>query len=346
MRTDTVNSGLVSVLPPQTARQKAYPFAQICRALMLAESWAGAAVQVEGREHEFHPDVTRAIKAAVSAQTPADLMSSLPYYDQAWAFVQSLKGTCTYDALFDQFRHFPANVAVRTASTIAGSTVTEGQAAPVSRFDLTGSGLTLRKVTSLVALNKEVLLLNSGFKSLLDELQAGISLGTDVAFLAHMISGAPSSAASADITANIKTLLNTVSGHGSGQPHLVVLPATASSLSTKQAAAGAPLLFPEMSPTGGKVCGVPVLVSPNLPASTALMLDPGGIAASPDGTIELMAASSGMVQMDNAPANPTVAATVLISLWQQGLKGLRCTRYFAAEKIRPNSAAVLTGVNW
>ena len=50
--------------------------------------------------------------------------------------------------------------------------------------------------------------------------------------------------------------------------------------------------------------------------------------------------------MDDSPDNPTTATTVLVSLWQRNLVGIRAERYVNWVKARPASVQYLSGVNW
>ena len=56
------------------------------------------------------------------------------------------------------------------------------------------------------------------------------------------------------------------------------------------------------------------------------MLDASQILIADEGDVEVTASNSALVQLDSAPAEPTAASTVLISLFQRNLTGLKIVR--------------------
>jgi hypothetical protein len=105
------------------------------------------------------------------------------------------------------------------------------------------------------------------------------------------------------------------------------------------------LAFMQMTPMGGRIAGVDVLVSDSLPVQSALLVDASQIAASAS-TIGLDASNQATIQMDTAPDSPPTGNTVLTNLWHSNLVGLRATRFWAAERMRANAAALITGINY
>jgi hypothetical protein len=52
------------------------------------------------------------------------------------------------------------------------------------------------------------------------------------------------------------------------------------------------------------------------------------------------------VQMDSAPTNPPAAATVLVSLWQMNMVGIRAERFINWKKRRTGAVQYIDGANY
>jgi len=101
--------------------------------------------------------------------------------------------------------------------------------------------------------------------------------------------------------------------------------------------------FPTMGVNGGTIAGIQVVVSDGVPASTMLLVDAQQIAAASD-TIQLSATSEAIVQLDTAPDSPASGSSVMTSLWQANLTGIKAERVFGAQKLTGTGVGVLTGV--
>jgi HK97 family phage major capsid protein len=87
--------------------------------------------------------------------------------------------------------------------------------------------------------------------------------------------------------------------------------------------------------------GMPLILSANSPAQITLV-DPSQILYSDDGGIELTRSEQAAIQMDDAPASPPVAATVMTSLWQMNLWAIRAIRWVAWLRAQAGSVAWMT----
>jgi HK97 family phage major capsid protein len=96
-------------------------------------------------------------------------------------------------------------------------------------------------------------------------------------------------------------------------------------------------LFPGFDVNGGRLLGIPVVVSNNVGARIILVHAPSILVAD-EGGVQISVSREASVQMDSAPDNPATATTVLVSLWQGNLVGLRAERMITW--IRARSAAV------
>jgi len=100
--------------------------------------------------------------------------------------------------------------------------------------------------------------------------------------------------------------------------------------------------FPNLTPQGGTIQGVPVVVSDAVPTNQIVCVDASGIGAN-QGEVSLQEVDQGTLQLDSAPASPPDASAIYVSLWQMNLVGLRVERFFVGAKLRSDAAAVIQG---
>ena len=162
--------------------------------------------------------------------------------------------------------------------------------------------------------------------------------------------------ATGNADADVKTLLDLVNVTGNGALYFVMRPALANRMATLRAGPGGGLAFPDMTPTGGTIVGVPALVSTQTPAAAGSpttdslwLIDASGIAANAE-TIEVSMSRQASVEMDSAPGqdavNPDAPTAPVVSLWQANSVGIMASVWFGAEVVRSGSVAVLEGVSW
>ena len=65
-----------------------------------------------------------------------------------------------------------------------------------------------------------------------------------------------------------------------------------------------------------------------------------------DGEVLLDASREASLQMDSAPTNPPVAATVMVSLWQMNLVGIRAERFINWKKRRAGAVQYIDAANY
>jgi HK97 family phage major capsid protein/HK97 family phage prohead protease len=113
-------------------------------------------------------------------------------------------------------------------------------------------------------------------------------------------------------------------------------------------------LFPDVNKDGGSIEGIPVVTSENIvanggsPADGALIafINASDILLADDGAVDVDISTEASIQTDSAPDSPQTTSTVLVSLWQQNLVGIRCERYINWAKARSDSVIYITGGNY
>jgi len=97
-------------------------------------------------------------------------------------------------------------------------------------------------------------------------------------------------------------------------------------------------LFPGLGVMGGTAEGFPVYTSETA-ANHVIMAAPEAILFADDGGVTIDVSREASVQMDSAPDNPALATTILASLWQNNLVGLRAERYINWKRGRTGCVA-------
>lgn len=97
---------------------------------------------------------------------------------------------------------------------------------------------------------------------------------------------------------------------------------------------------------GGKLMGIPFIVSNNVPIASGLssitLFDAGELLLADDGQMLFDASSEASLQMDSAPTNPPVAATVMVSMFQQNMLAIKVERYIYWLMRRPGATSVVS----
>lgn len=333
-----------------TLDTRASDFVAFAKCLLVADGDLPAASTMRASER-----VRTILKAAVAAGTTTDTdwASSLTEYRQvASGFAESLRPVSIFDRLLadNAIRRVPLRsrvVAVTTAST-AGETA-EGKPRKISALGFSDDTLPVRRVDATVVLSDEVARSASAAATALigTELRNGVAAATNAAFVTRVTNGVTPTATAGTTAANALTdvgvLLSGVAlGEGS-KPYFVMSPARAKSGSMLNASGVR--VFPDLTPMGGSIVGIPVLVTNAVDDGEVLLVDGAGIAGDSD-TIVLDASGQATIQMDDAPADPVTATAVQTSLWQHNLRAVRAYRYFAVERFSDAAVAAISGAAW
>jgi HK97 family phage major capsid protein len=111
--------------------------------------------------------------------------------------------------------------------------------------------------------------------------------------------------------------------------------------------------FEGITPSGGTFFSLPVVTSESagLTDSSAqghivALVNAPEILLADDSQVTIDVSREASLQMDDAPTNPPVAGTVLQSLWQQNLIGIKAERFITWAKARSTAVVLMNSVNW
>ena len=298
-------------------------------------------------------------KAAVAAGTTTDATWAGPLAPTQTAvneFLELLRPR-TLIGRVPGFRQVPFNTAV--PSQTGGGTyswVGQGNAKPVTSAAFATVTVPFAKAAGIIVLTEELVRLStpSAEATVREEMIAGMGAFLDtqlvdpaVAAVANVnpasitngaataaASGVTGAAARADLAARVATF--TAPNIPLDGSVWLMSDSNAFGLGLSLNALGQPL-FPGMSRDGGSIMGIPVIVSNNV-GNRVILVHAPSILFADEGGVQIDVSREASIQMDSAPSNPSDATTVLVSLWQRNLVGLRAERMITW--IRARTAAV------
>lgn len=288
------------------------------------------------------------LKAAVAAGTTLDATWAGPLavaQPLMTEFLELLR-PATLIGKINNFRRVPFNVSV--PSQTAGGTyqwVGQGSPKPVGALAFAAVTLGIAKAAGIIVLTEELVKISSpsAEETVRQDMTAGMAQYLDTQFIDPSVAavtnvspGAVTNGTTPVVTAgtspdNARTDLKALvaafvaANLSTANAVFVMSEANAFALGSSLNALGQPL-FPNMGAQGGTIFGIPVITSQSA-GTTVALVDARGILMADDGGLTIDVSREASVQMDSAPTDPPVAATVLVSLWQANLVGLKAERW-------------------
>jgi hypothetical protein len=302
------------------------------------------------------------LKAAVGAAS-VDLGSPTPWgaplglQELQAGFIASLKSSSAFVRMLPDIVRVPMRTRLGLGSnTFSAFAVAAGKPSPISRMDLLGVALEPTKVQATIVVTNE-LLRDAGRESEAafgQELRNAVSTQIDAAFLLNVAVGGTAVTPSSDPMVDMRSMLNAVSTTGNERLFWVAPPRVANLLATLRWAAASGRLFPEASPAGGELLGLPLVVSnaANLggsPVADSLVLvDARGMAGNLEDVAVDMHRDGSVEMLDSALQQDAVVGTgaSMVSLWQTNTTAIRAGAWFSAVRFRPNAVAVVDPLAW
>lgn len=342
--------GGVPVITVKSNAPKGAAFTRAAIALLNTKNGSRPEAMVYARERwgDQAPDVELLLKAAVAAGTTLDatwagpLAVAQPLVNE---FLEMLR-PATLIGKINNFRRVPFNVSV--PSQTSGGTyqwVGQGSPKPVGALAFAAVTLGIAKAAGIIVLTEELVKISSpsAEETVRQDMTAGMATYLDTQFIdpsvaavSNVSPGSVTNGTSAITTAgtspdNARTDLKALvaafvaANLSTANAVFVMSEANAFALGSSLNALGQPL-FPGMGAQGGSIFGIPVITSQSA-GTTVALIDARGILMADDGGLTIDVSREASVQMDSAPTDPPVATTVLVSLWQANLVGLKAERY-------------------
>ena len=351
-----------SNLAPGTA------FTRVAMAVLASKGSKYEAIEYAKQWERETPEVVQYLKAAVAPGGTTD-----PAWAGALATVQNV--TSEFIALLrpatllgriptggaNGLRKIPfnASVPIQTAGGSYGW-VGQGMAKPVTSLAFGSAKLEMSKAAGIVVLTEELVKVSSpaAEEIVRDDMIAGIAAFLDqqfidpaVAYLANVhpasiTNGITGTASSQHPLTDLMVLLNKFVAAKIPMRGAVLMMNESNALAMSfLTGAGGMRMFPNVTIDGGSAEGINVIVT-SATGTNVILLHPPAVLYADDGGVAVDVSRDASVQMDSAPANPTDATTVLVSLWQNNLVGLRAERFINWKRAVDAGVALVTGATY
>ena len=298
------------------------------------------------------PEVETVLKAAVAAGTTTNATWASPlveYQNMASEFIEMLRAA-TIVGRIPGLHRVPFNVKMprQTAGASAGW-VGEGVPKPLSALAFDSVTMDFHKVAVISVITEELARFSNPSAEALvrNDLIAAISQFIDQQFLdpakALVANTSPASISNGETGATPSgTTLDHAFADLAGRVNVfsaanhkmtgmvwVMTPSRAATFGLMRNVMGVPE-FPGLGADGGTLFGFPVVTSTNITPGASgdkiYLIEAGEVLFADDG-IMLDISREASLQMNSTPDNPATATTVLVSLWQNNLVGIRAERF-------------------
>ena len=362
---------------------KGTAFTRYAMALMASKGNLMQAAEIAKRWDDQTPEVSTVLKAAVAAGTTTDAAWAKPlveYQNMASEFAELLRPQ-TIIGRIPGLRNVPFNIKVpRQTGGSSASWVGEGAPKPVSALAFDQISLGVTKLAGIVVMTDELVRFSNPSAELIvrqdlidtivqtmdrdfvDPANAGTAT-IKPASITNGVTPVVASGTDADaVRADVQALMGKFITANLSLSGAVFI------MTEMQALALALMLnplgqreFPDIQingDSGGRFFGLPVVLSENIPANPGagdplvgagariILAKASEIMLADDGETLLDASNQASLQMDSAPTNPPAAATVMVSLWQMNLVGIRAERFINWTKRRPGAVQYIDSANY
>lgn len=268
------------------------------------------------------------------------------------------------------YRRVPFRVPVGSQETPGAAYWTgEGKPKGLTKFDFATRSLEPLKVATIAVATMELLRDASADVDFIirDSIANAVRARLDEDFInpdkaavagvspASILNGAPniaSSGTNADaVRADILALFNLVAANNATMGDVVFIMPTGVAMALATMRTLAQQEFPDMTLAGGRVMGIPVIVSDYVPhdasaGSIVALVKARDILVADAGDVEISISREATLQMSDAPVDNLVAGESVVNLWQYNMIGFRAERTINWMRARDGAAAYLTGVKW
>jgi HK97 family phage major capsid protein len=333
------------------------------RSMVLASTRGDYTAAYDQALHRWpdQPEIALSLKAAVPPGTTGDATWAgplMPPLRQLTEDFMALLRPATIIGKIPDLRRVPFNVSV-PMQTAGGSYgwVGQGLAKPVTKLAFGATTLTFSKVAGIIVITEELARFSSpDAESLVqNDMVQGISRFLDAQFIdpakaalanvspASITNGVTPIVSAGDAVADFYAMMSAITAAEIPLSTVTVIMSevNAFAMSLSVTITGAPY-FPGLSATGGTISGVRVITS-QAAGNLIIALAAPYILYADDGGVTIDVSREASVQMDSAPDNPTLATSVLVSLWQNNLVGLRAEQFANWVRARIEAVQLVTG---
>lgn len=305
--------------------------------------WAGALGFAEGQGHwADRSQVEFALKSTIAASATSDYPAGITAVTEA--FLARMRGYSIPLRLVGLKRvPMRTRIYVNTAGIVVVR-VDEGTAMPVLRGTWDTATLEPIKHGGIVVATDDLVRSMSPTASaaFTDDLAASTAEAENLSFVSpdlvgSVLYGAPSFAGTGSALANkdadLKRLMGSVPGAFREGTAFVMTQGTATEYTLTRGTGGAPA-YPGITPQGGTLMGLPVLITSaceragSPPTRIVGLLSPSEIFWADDGRVVLSASTETLIEMDDDPSGNSLTpqGTTGVSMFQAGAVALRAVR--------------------
>lgn len=377
--------GAVVVKAPPANVDKGMGFTRYVKALAMAKGDVAQAFAIAKSNDRWvketpdvitvlDPAVQHVIKAAVAAGNTTDTTWAAPlvqYANLSSEFVEYVRPLTIVGRM--NLRNVPFKVKIpRQTGGATVNWVGEGKVKPVSSLAFDSLTLDHNKIAGIIVLTEELVRLSTPAAEQLTraDLAAAIVQFMDSQFVdptkaaddvspASITNGVtPVTASGTDLDAlklDIFNLMNSFvdSNLSVGDGAWIMTQGQALALSMMENALGQQA-FPGITVNGGTFYGLPVIASENIPATGGsptdgypiILAKQQDILLADDGQVMIDASREASIQMETTPDSPATASTVLTSLWQHNMVGIRAERMVTWKKRRSESVGFIQNAKY
>ena len=342
---------VVSALPPGTAFSRYLMVlgagqGDMYTELTLAEKFKDSP--------QVHATLELRTKSAVAAGTTTDSTwaSPLAAYGIAGEALALLRGASIIGALEGRMRRVPFRTKVprETGSGTSGAWIGQGLNTPIAAAAYDTLTQEAYKAGKIVVLSKELLKMGDpdAERTVRETVIAGVAAYLDGQFLTNTVtlsadlrpaaitngatavtqSGVTANAIETDLTALLAAITT-----GGGGLVWIMRPLTAYKI--------AAMLGGTAADIPRTLFGIPLVLSANSPLQITLV-DAASISYPDAGGFDVSASENALLELDSAPSEPTVAATVMTALYPKNLWAVRVIRWLAYLRAQTGAVAYMT----
>jgi HK97 family phage major capsid protein/HK97 family phage prohead protease len=357
--TGTAARGGTSVVQVKSMLPKGTGFVRMTCAKVVCNGNLLEAAEYASRWKDT-PEVALALKAAVAAGNITDTTWAGPLAVQqnlASEFVELLR-PATIIGRIPGLRMVPFNTKVPTQT--AGGTygwVGEGKPKPLTKLAFSSENLVVSKAAGIIVITEELARLSSPSAEAVvrDDMIKGIAQFLDGQFIDPAVA-AVTGVNPASITNGLTPIVSTddpmtdlvavlqafAAANVSISGGVLIMNESNGLVMGLVRDAQGNTLFPGVTAQGGTAQGFTVITS-NTASTNVIALQPSRVLVADEGQVSIDVSREASLQMDSAPTSPADATTVLVSLWQHNMVGLRAERLINWKRLDNVSVQILTG---